>query len=167
MVVALGGRHGNAFFAWSQMTSNGVARISDASILAARALVARTRFGDTTIATATGIGTAVGFDAFALQFGLGATVWTVFPLVLASGWWFRQREFWAGRSILAAVVAFVEGREIVLVASASGIIELHALTASNVVGPSTLVMMASSVIDLLAAAFFIAFVTTSTRQIAQ
>jgi hypothetical protein len=163
-VVAIGGRHSDAFLAWSQMTRNGVARIGFASILIARALVAWTFFDDALLSGVARIRTAVGFFAVAVQTRTRAKVGAVVPFVVASVWWSWQCEFRAGWSSPTAIVAFFQGQEIVLIATAAGIIERDALTASDIVGPATNVIMASTVIDSLTAAMTIVFATTSVHQ---
>jgi len=139
------------------MDGNGVTRIGDASKLFAwtLVLVAGFFFDDATFSATARIRTAVGFFALAVQTRTRATVVAFFPFVLAAVFWFLQCEFGAGWSSTAAIVAFVQRHEVVLIATAAGIIEWDALTASDVVGPATMVIMASTVIDSLAAAFFI------------
>jgi len=163
-VVAIGGRHSDAFLAWSQMTRNDEARIGFASILFARALVAWTFFDDAPLSGVARIRTAVRLFAIAVQFRTRARVGAVVPFVVASVWWFWQCEFRAGWSSPTAIVAFFQRREIVLIAAAAGIIERDALTASDIVGPATNVIMASTVFDFLTAAMTIVSTATSVHQ---
>jgi hypothetical protein len=83
--------HADAFLARSQLRSDGVARIGDASILLARAFGAWTMmtFGQTTFANTTRIGTAVRFTTFAIQTWTWAFVGAVFPFVFAAMRWSR------------------------------------------------------------------------------
>lgn len=157
-IVAFRSSNGDAFLARTQMMSHGVARIRLASVLRTRAFVAltRMRMSDATFTAATGIRFAMGDLALAFQTWTRASIYTVFPFVLAAPRWFGQRVFCARIDSVAAALAFVEIVEIVIVVAAAAVIELDAFAARHVVRPTTLVSVTTAVMGFLAATTAIA-----------
>jgi len=125
----------HAFFARTSILDGGVARIGDASILWARASIARSvmAFRNAALAASTRIRSTVGSFAalMAVQTRTRATVRTVVPFIFASSVRRGQPVFRAWSSLLATIVAFVLVIEnvIFIVAVAAGIIEWNALAA--------------------------------------
>jgi hypothetical protein len=144
--------HRDAFLTRTQLWGDSVAGISFASILRAWTLITRLLLGDTPLARTTRIVTTGWFGAGAVQAWTRTTVWTIGPFVLASWWGFRKSEFGARRCSFAAILAIFEAREIVVIASTARVIEGDALATRGIVGPSTNVLVASTVIDTLTTA---------------
>jgi len=169
MTVTFGRRYANAFFARTKLRLNCDTRIRLASILLAGAFGAWTWrwFGDATFSLVAGIRTTMGFTTFAFQFWTRTSIGAIFPFVFASLRWFGERVFRAGWCSLATRLTIVQQFEIVLIATASGIIELDALTASDVVSPTTMVFVASTVLNLLTTTAAIVSTTMSVHRIEQ